>query len=206
MDKNIIITASLVLYNTKDIELELLCNSINNSDIDKLYIIDHSPISIKEKIPVLNKKNEYFFIRNKGYGTGHNYALKKISKLNESTYHIILNPDIVFENNCIKSLLSYMNANQDVGLVMPKVLYPSGELQYLCKLLPSPFNILQRKILPKNKLGKREKIYRLEETGYNKIMNVPCLSGCFMFIRLSVLQDIGFFDERFFMYFEDLDF
>nr|WP_028950943.1 hypothetical protein [Sulfurihydrogenibium subterraneum] len=48
-------------------------------------------------------------------------------------------------------------------------------------------------------------IYELRFTGYNKIMEVPYLSGCFMFIRTKVLEKVGLFDERFFMYLEDTE-
>ena len=47
--------------------------------------------------------------------------------------------------------------------------------------------------------------FQLRFSGYDKIMNIPYLSGCFMFFRISVLQQIGLFDERFFMYPEDID-
>lgn len=47
--------------------------------------------------------------------------------------------------------------------------------------------------------------YELIFSGYDKIMWVPSLSGCFMFMRVDVLRKIGGFDERFFMYAEDLD-
>lgn len=43
---------------------------------------------------------------------------------------------------------AFVNSYEDVGLVMPKVLYPNGELQYLCKLLPTPFDLLGRRFLP----------------------------------------------------------
>jgi hypothetical protein len=45
----------------------------------------------------------------------------------------------------------------------------------------------------------------MRETGYNKIMEVPILSGCFMFLRTDIFTSIGGFDERFFMYLEDFD-
>ncbi|MCD7932675.1 MAG: hypothetical protein LUH15_15715 [Tannerellaceae bacterium] len=54
----------------------------------------------------------------------------------------------------------------------------------------------------------REQIdYRFEMrfTDYNQIMNVPYLSGCFMFLRTSVIKEIGLFDEHIFMYCEDTD-
>jgi hypothetical protein len=52
---------------------------------------------------------------------------------------------------------------------------------------------------------KRNEMYELKFTGYDKIMEVPYLSGCFMFIRTEVLKKVGLFDERFFMYLEDTD-
>ena len=102
-----------------------------------------------------------------------------------------------------------MENNPDVGLVMPKVLYPDGTLQYLCKLLPTPLDLFGRRFLnfgPFRKIiEKRNEVYELRFTGYDKIMEVPYLSGCFMFIRTEVLKKVGLFDERFFMYLEDTD-
>jgi GT2 family glycosyltransferase len=102
-----------------------------------------------------------------------------------------------------------MEGNKDVGLVMPKVLYPDGRIQYLCKLLPTPFDLFGRRFLNfypfKKYIEKRNEIYELRFTGYDKIMEVPYLSGCFMFIRTKVLEKVGLFDERFFMYLEDTD-
>ncbi len=87
-----------------------------------------------------------------------------------------------------------------------KVIYPEGETQYLCKLLPTPFDLIFRRFLPDNVLKERKENFELRFTNYNKIMEVPYLSGCFMFIRTAVLEKVGFFDERFFMYPEDIDF
>ena len=50
----------------------------------------------------------------------------------------------------------------------------------------------------------KEKFY-LKSTGYNKIMNIPYLSGCFMFLNVEAIKKVGMFDERFFMYPEDID-
>jgi GT2 family glycosyltransferase len=91
---------------------------------------------------------------------------------------------------------------------MPKVVYPDGSLQYLCKLIPSPFDLFFRRFLPEQlkKLSrKKNELYELRFSGYDKEMEVPCLSGCFMLFRISALKQVGFFDERFFMYAEDFD-
>lgn len=63
-----------------------------------------------------------------------------------------------------------------------------------------------RRFLPfKGIQQKRDERFELHAFGYDKIIEVPSLSGCFMFMRVDVLKRTGGFDERFFMYAEDLD-
>ena len=66
-------------------------------------------------------------------------------------------------------------------------------------------DLIFKRFLPGRLTRKRLRKFQLQFTGYDKPMNVPYLSGCFMFFRMSALQEIGLFDERFFMYPEDID-
>ena len=121
---------------------------------------------------------------------------------------MILNPDVYFEKGVLEKLFSFMEKNPEFGSVMPKVLFPDGSLQYLCRLLPDPYDIILRKINLKILspfFNRRKSRYELKFADYNKIMNVPYLSGCFMFVRTEVFEKTGIFDERFFLYFEDID-
>jgi len=121
---------------------------------------------------------------------------------------LILNPDIAFDANALGSLVAVMDSRPDVGLVMPKILYPDGSNQYLCKLLPAPIDLLLRRFLPgrwKHLAEKRTASYELRNLDYDAPAYVPTLSGCFMFVRRSVLNAVGGFDERFFLYMEDVD-
>jgi GT2 family glycosyltransferase len=93
----------------------------------------------------------------------------------------------------------------DVGLVMPKVIFPNGQIQYLCKLVPTPLDLISRILLPKKIWAKNNFKFEMRSTNYNKEMFVPYLSGCFMFLRIDALRKCGLFDERFFMYPEDID-
>jgi GT2 family glycosyltransferase len=90
---------------------------------------------------------------------------------------------------------------------MPKVLNTNGQLQPLCKLLPSPHHIAARRLLyPLEKvINHLNHEYEMRFTGYNQITEVPFLSGCFMMLRTNALKKVGLFDERFFLYFEDTD-
>jgi hypothetical protein len=124
-----------------------------------------------------------------------------------SKYHVVLNPDIFYQEGVVEELIDYMEKNKSVGLCMPKILYPDGDVQYLCKLLPTPRDLFVRKYLVAlNGFSKRNARYELKFTDYNTILDVPFLSGCFMALRTEVFDTVGLFDERFFMYGEDIDF
>lgn len=204
------LTSSIVLYNTPREQINAVLESVSKAGcVQYLYIIDNSPTEENkqyfEKNPLRNMI-EYIPHKNTGYGSSHNIAIKKAIE-SGSDYHIVLNPDIYFGENVLPELIAYMDSNKEAGYILPKVTYPNGELQYLCKLLPTPFDLIFRRFFPKTKsvIRKNER-YELRMSGYDKTMNPPCLSGCFMFLRLSIIKEHNlFFDESFFMYCEDFD-
>ncbi|WP_374166381.1 glycosyltransferase family 2 protein [Arcticibacter sp. MXS-1] len=197
------VTASIVLYNTdasvkKTIESFLAC-----SLHVKLYLIDNSPGDTLRSL-ASDPRVEYIHSgANLGFGRAHNVAVREV--IDSSPYHLVLNPDISFERGVIEELYTFMEKNRGVGHVMPKVYYPDGSTQYLCKLIPTPFDLIFKRFLPASFSDKRMERFQLRSSGYNKEMDVPYLSGCFMFLRTSALREVGLFDERFFMYPEDID-
>ena len=163
----------------------------------KRYIFKICTHTIKCKKYIQNRKNT-------GYGAAHNIALKR--SIGQAEYHLVFNPDVFWDQGTIENMYKFMQKNTDVGQLMPRVLYPDGELQYLCKLLPTPADLLLRRFMPQiDYFKKQNEKFELRFTGYDKIMNIPYLSGCFMFFRTAALQKIGLFDERFFLYPEDID-
>ena len=201
---------SIVLYHNKKEQIKKAIESVLNTDLNiTLYLVDNSLTDSLRDLERIDKRIKYMFNNsNLGFGRAHNIALKKSIEENVP-YHLVLNPDVYFEKGVLEELYNFMEANKDVGLVMPKVLYPDSTIQYLCKLLPTPLDLFGRRFLNfglfRKIVEKRNEIYELKFTGYNKIMEVPYLSGCFMFIRTEVLKKVGLFDERFFMYLEDTD-
>ena len=199
------ITASIVTYQHRMDDIRRVVDCVLATSVAKLYIIDNSLNDRLRGLAAVSDRICYIHSVNLGYGTGHNVAMQEAIDLG-ATYHAIINPDIYFEGDIMTKLGEYADAHPDVGLLMPKVLYPNGEIQYLCKLLPTPFDLLARRFNPFERFVKREdERYEMRFADYNSIMEVPSLSGCFMFLRVSVLKQIGGFDERFFMYAEDLD-
>ena len=203
------LSASIVLYNTKIDELKKVINSYFAYKAEKqLFLVDNSPTDKLKDIVEMYPNNDIYYIfnnENMGYGKAHNIGIKK-SIEQELPYHIILNPDIIIEEGTLEKLTSYMEQHPEIGNIMPKIIYPNGELQYLCKLLPSPIDLIFRRFIPfkkwKDTINKRYELHAFE---YDKIMNIPNLSGCFMFLRTEALKKIGFFDENIFMYLEDID-
>jgi GT2 family glycosyltransferase len=202
------ITASIVIYKN---DLQLLQNAVNSflesTRGSTLYLVDNSPTDQYSQY-FRHRRIQYIFNnRNIGFGAGHNLALTRIMADHEVAYHVILNPDVYFDPGVMKKLFTYVEAHPKVGLVMPKVLYPDGRLQPLCKLLPSPLTLFTRRFLQffpswSNRLNHW---YEMHFSGYDKIMDVPFLSGCFMFLRIDALREVGLFDERIFLYTEDTD-
>ncbi len=203
------ITCSLVSYkNDRQILLAAINSFLNTTLKVKLYLIDNSPTDELKDL-IFSDRVEYIFNpANPGFGAAHNIAIKK-AITEKSIYHLILNPDIFFEGGVLEKLVSFMNVNKDIGHVMPKVLYPNNEIQYLCKTNPTPFDLFARRFMPgpiKKLFKARMDKYEYKDKDYSRIMfNIPYLSGCFMFLRTDTLKKVGLFDDRIFMYIEDAD-
>ncbi len=202
-----IITGSIVTYKNNLSILEKSIQSVLNAILDvTLYIVDNSPT---DEIKTLCKDNNVIYLKNKkneGFAKGHNQILRKI--MATSDYHIVVNPDVYFERGTLLKMKNYMEEHLNTSLVMPKILNSDGTIQYNCKLLPTPLNLLVRRFLffLPNLVDRSNYFYEMRFADYSKPMEVPYLSGCFMFLRTAAIRKIGVFDERFFLYAEDIDY
>ena len=203
---NLDLTASIVTYKTDPAELSRAIRCCLESPLRvDLVVVDNSPTdqigSVCRALGV-----EYIHTgSNLGFGCAHNIAMKRKSG---AKYHLILNPDVQFRCDVLPELISFMEMNEAVGLVMPRVVYPDGSPQALCKRLPSPIDILAKRFFSSSPLGMfkdRLAAFELRNAENECVLSVPYLSGCFMLVRRAAIEKVGLFDERFFMYFEDLD-
>lgn len=200
------LSISIVVYKPEFDVLRATLKSVLHSDVDlRLYLVDNSPTDDFRLDLPLDPRIEYIHRpENPGFGKSHNDAIKQ--SLSGFDYHLVLNPDVYFHSSILARMVEYMDAHADVGMTSPKVAYPDGQLQPLCKLLPSPADVLLRRLLPNSSwVRRRNALYELQDLVYDRISLIPNLSGCFMLIRRSVLETTEGFDERFFMYFEDTD-
>ena len=200
-----VITASVVAYHHSYSEIGKVLDCLLKSPVAKIYVVDNSSNDALRLLERISGRIRYIHSANIGYGGAHNIAMREAVEAG-ADYHVIVNPDIWFGEGVIEILAAYMDRHPDAGLVAPKTVYPDGETQYLCKLLPTPFDLILRRFLPAGFLKSSRERFELRFTGYDREMNVPFLSGCFMFLRIGTLKETGLFDERYFMYAEDIDF
>ena len=200
-------SASIVLYENSTDEISVVVNSfLGRTPIRKIFLVDNSRTDRLGSLYVSNPRVEYIFNnKNMGFGPGHNIAIGLASRAGFE-YHFVSNPDISFDRDIVTPMVSHMSLDERVGMMMPEVLNPGGSIQYTPKLLPTPFWMFRRKLQwPTASHAGFIDFYELRSVPKDRIYNVPFLSGCFLLFRLKAIEKIGRFDERFFMYFEDVD-
>lgn len=204
MHADFTITASIVIHNSPRLQVvrALLC--LLSSPVKTIFLIDNGDDTSLAFLSRYNRRIRYTHVPNDGFGAGHNTALREALK-NPEGYHLVMNADVSWEGEIISVLASYLNDNPDVGMVMPKVFYPDGDLQYACRMLPTPLDLFAKRFLPSWLTRRRMNRYLLAMHDHDMPLNCPYLLGSFLLFRNKALEECGIFDERFFMYPEDID-
>ena len=202
---NLDVCVSFVLYKNDNQEIADAISQIYSSSIKShIVIIDNSTPPLDLGFAKLMGATVVATNKNIGYGRGHNIALD--ASKDKCRYNIVMNTDLKTKGDVIGGMIDFMDNHTDAGLAMPRVCYPDGSLQRLCRLLPNPTDIIARRVLYRTNWGKnRNKRYEFHNWDYDSVAEFPFLSGCFMILRQDVLKKVGHFDERYFLYAEDLD-
>ena len=203
------LSVSLVLFKNSPYIVTSLLHSIlvESTGINiKLYVVDNSPDTFLSDIVHEFGGHYISNSKNSGYGAAHNIAIFNAAT---SRYHLIINPDVIIHSGSLKKLLQFMDNNNNIGIVVPRILNQDGSDQFLNKRYPNVLTLFIRRFMPSflcNTIFKnRLEHYEMRDVGYDSICEVDFISGCFMLCRTEVLKKIGGFDTRFFMYFEDCD-
>lgn len=199
------LTASIVTHRTPPHQLQKALGCLLRSEVERVYVIDNSPDdTLRSNLPA-DMRIIYRHVANDGFGAGHNIAMREVLQSPGEGYHLVMNADVCWEGDVMRPLMEYLKANPDVGMVMPKVFYPDGALQYTCRMLPTPLDLLAKRFLPGPMVRRRMDRYLLADHDHDRPLNCPYLLGSFLLFRNDALRDCGLFDERFFMYPEDID-
>ena len=197
---------SIVLYHPRwEQEVHPLVEELLRVNaLGTIYLMDNSEVESRESKVASSKVRYIFNHANLGYGKAHNIAIRESAE-NKIDLHLVMNSDVRVKAEDIDAMHDWMIAHPEVGQLMPRVVNPDGTQQYLAKRLPTPLDVFGRRFLPKQWMESRNMHYELRDKNLNRPINAPYLSGCFMLLRTQAVFEVGLFDERFFMYPEDID-
>lgn len=198
----------IINYNTKD-KCLVCVDSILKHGIAKsenIFVVDnHSPDGSGQELKEqLKGVNVVLSDINGGYSAGINLAMREC----DHEYVLVLNPDTVFIENKIDDVLQKMSDDKRIGVVGLNLVSPDGTLQYSARRNYTLLDILIRRSFLKNtKYGKRRSDRHLMKSLMdNPYLEPDWVMGTGMVIRKEAYLDVGGFDERYFLYFEDVDF
>ncbi len=164
------IVGSIVLYRNDPAIVKKSIESFVSATLRlKLYLIDNSPTDrLKDELGGYPGVEYIFNNANVGFGTGHNMSIRK--SIDDAPYHLVFNPDIFFPHGTLEAIFEYASKHPDVGLILPKVYSFDNEMQYLCKRLPAPLELIVRRFLPSTRLAKESLFYyEMRDKNYDEI-------------------------------------
>lgn len=171
--------------NEADISIFLVDNASSDGSIEKV-----SREFANEKITyILNKDNL-------GFGRANNLALKQINE----GYILLLNPDTILKEGVISQVLDFAKSHKDCGALSCKVVFEDGSLDLSAhRGFPTPLASIRYFLF------KDDSLYHLTKADFSTAHEVDAISGAFFFTSVEVLRKVGFFDEDFFLFAEDID-
>lgn len=209
MKEKVNLSIIILNYNTKDLLrdcLESIKKSQKNAFSFEVIVVDNastdgsSQMIKKEfsRVKLIQSK------RNLGFSGGNNLGLRKAS----GRYILFLNSDTVIKPESFKKMINFMDKNPQVGVSTPKTMLFSGGMDPDChRGFPTPWASIYyflglEKLFPKSKIfGQYHKFY----LNLNEAHEIDAGFGTFMFVRREALEQVGYWDENYFFYGEDLD-
>jgi GT2 family glycosyltransferase len=204
------ISADIIIVNYNCTDYTIRCiDSIKRhtqSCWTSIIVIDNNsndiPDRIAESFPDIQLiKNS----RNIGFGKAINYGLK-LSKLK---YTILINPDALIPDESLFDVINYLEKHKEIAVAGPKILEWNGNIQGSARRFPTAWTSICGRKSPLTRMSPGNSITRREFICFNgekhKPQTVDWVSGACMIIRRDAIKQVGGFDSRFFMYWEDAD-
>ncbi len=197
------VSVIIVNYNTKDLTkacIESVMNEGSKLDFEVIVVDNNSKDgSVTELKKLWRKYKNLKLIENKensGFSKANNQGAREAS----GKYILLLNSDTVVKRFSFKKLIAFAEKKEDAGVVGARLLNPDGSLQASCFYFPTIKNAIREYWLG------QEGLFEKYAPKGNKPVEVEALVGAAFLITPKALQKVGLLDERYFMYFEDVDY
>src|SRR3989344_2373651 len=138
---------------------------------------------------------------NLGYGRGNNLGAKNA----KGKYLLIINPDNRLEQHALETMVKYLEANPDAGVVGPKLVFPDGSVRDSYRTFPHPLDVIIKRTPLRRFFPERMKTYLQQGQNPDAIRNVDWMCGACVLFPRKLYEELGGFDEWFFLFFEDCD-
>lgn len=191
-------SANLIKYQLKKLvnytfnfETEIIVADNNSRDNIEIILKEFPGVKFVD-----NKKNI-------GFCAGNNMAISQ----SRGDYILILNPDIRIEQSVIEKLYSTLTSNEDIGIVGPRLINADGSTQETSFKFPDIYYpLFRRTFLEKTKIGQKWLYnFLLKNKDRTKNFEVDWLQGACFMIKKHVFDQINGYDEKIFMYLDDMD-
>lgn len=198
------VTVVFVSYNTADMTvkaIELVQSSLHDLNLEIIVVDnasrDDSVARVSQLFPNVRLIQN---TQNVGFGRANNQVLPFFN----GRYMLLLNTDAFVEPDSIQKTVTFMDANPRSGILGVRLLGRDGVLQPSCRYFPTPLNLF----LTKTGLSKLLPMVKLVDNmawNHNEVRNCDWVPGCYYLIRREVIDDVGLFDPRYFLYYEEVD-
>ncbi|MFT3731280.1 MAG: glycosyltransferase family 2 protein [Hyphomicrobium sp.] len=142
---------------------------------------------------------------NVGFGRANNLALP----VARGRYVILLNTDAFVATDTLRKTVTFLDDHPDVGILGVKLVSESGALQPSCRYFPTPWNMFVTSSRLGNALGKllTPNLKKIDDLTWDhqSVRECDWVPGCYYAVRREVIDTVGLFDPRYFMYFEEVD-
>lgn len=185
------VTASIVSHRHGDMVRDLIGNLSRCPQVTRILLTRNIAETSRKKFPV--KVKVWTNPKPRGYGANHNAAFQSC----RTPFFCVLNPDILLRENPFPALIRAMK-DPEVAVCAPKIVSPAGREEDSHRQFPD-----FRSLLGKALGGRNGKVPPGQGRSWER---KSWLAGMFLFCRTDAFREIGGFDEKFFLYYEDVDF
>ncbi|MBT4857365.1 glycosyltransferase family 2 protein [Candidatus Uhrbacteria bacterium] len=171
----------------------------------ELIVVDNAASDTTRGL--LESYDNVTYLRNES-NRGFAAAVNRGMAVSQGRYVLLLNPDVRFEPDALASMLTHLDENGKVGIASCVIQYPNGDLQESIRRFPTVADQLaiMLKLPHVFKHLKSVERYMMRDKDPYKTQDVDSIMGAFMWIRRELIEQIGFLDERYFIWFEEVDY